>query len=54
MLSLCSDEHEEVCFSVEVDCPVCEMERQKDVEVSELNEQIIGLQRDLERAQSKN
>ena len=52
-MELCSDGHKEVCFSVEVNCPVCEMERKKDMTVSELNEQIIGLKRDLERAQSK-
>ena len=52
-MGLCSDEHKEVCFGDETDCPVCEMERKKDMEVSELNGQIIGLKRDLERAQSK-
>ena len=46
---LCDDDHEEVCFSDEVDCPVCEI----NTLVDGLNRQVMRLKTDLKEAQSK-
>lgn len=43
-MNLCSAGHDQVCYDDGVSCPVCQMEHDKDNEISELKDTIAQLE----------
>lgn len=43
-MNLCSAGHDQVCYESGFRCPVCEMEIEKDKEISRLEDDIVGLE----------
>lgn len=52
MMCLCDNGHDEVCFTGR-NCPVCEMERDKDKEIAHLEDEIEDLRNDLKALESE-
>jgi hypothetical protein len=49
-MNLCSEHHDEVCYEVR-NCPVCDLRKEMDEAIEDLNREIAGLRKEIESLQ---